>query len=73
MLNAADSNGWAAAQLAECLLGMHKALSSSPGTTKMAVVGHSPVRPALRRRTQEDGKFKVFLDNIGCSRPAWAT
>jgi hypothetical protein len=52
---------------------MHKALSSSPGTTKMAVVGHSPVRPALRRRTQEDGKFKVFLDNIGCSRPAWAT
>lgn len=62
-----------AAQLAECLLGMHKTLNSSPGTKEMALVGHSPVIPALRRRTQEDRKFKVIFDYIGCSRPAWAT
>ena len=31
--------------------------------------GTESAKPGIGR-TQEDGKFKVFLDNIGCSRPA---
>jgi hypothetical protein len=32
-----------------------------------------PAIPVFRRQRQEDQEFKVFIDDVENSRPAWAT
>jgi hypothetical protein len=52
------------AQLVECLPGILEALRLVPKTVKQAYRPHIPVIPAVRRKRQEEQKFKGYVSNV---------
>lgn len=60
---------WGIVQLGERLPGMHKFLGSVPSSR---IVLHMMAHTYNLRTWESRQKFKVILDNIVNSRPAWA-